>query len=351
MSHAKCLLSGQFGKEVSLKDESVRTLERQWAMLRSIPRAPRRISATELSVVLDELGFSVTKRTIERDLQNLATRFPLYLDDRSKPYGWSWMKDANFEFMPRLSVSQSVALLLAKLHLQKLLPISMHKDLQPLFDMAENEVAITGWKDWHRRTAVVPTSLSLIPPKFDAAILSTVQSALARRRRIEGMYRTKGSESAKSRQINPLGLLSRGPVIYLVCTLYDYSDIVHLAIHRLTNVKELPDDAIDPPGFDFVSHAKLAGSRFLSRGPIKLEVKMDRPAAEHLLETPLSKDQAWTALNDGEHVLIEATVEDDETLRWWLLGFADQLEVLQPDDLREFMRESTRHMAALYTMQ
>lgn len=331
-----------------MKDESLRTLERQWAMLRSIPRAPRRVSATELTTLMRDMGFEVTKRTIERDLQSLALRFPLYLDDRTKPYGWSWMKDANFEFLPRLSVSQSVALLLAKLHLQKLLPLSMHKDLQPLFDMAENEVAATGWKDWHKRTAVIPTSLSLIPPKCDAGVLAAVQSALARRRRIEGMYRTKGNESAKSRQINPLGLLSRGPVIYLVCTLYDYSDIVHLALHRLTDIKELPEDAIDPPGFDFASHIKSEGSKYLPRGPIRLELRMERPAAEHLLETPLSKDQTWTASGDSRHVAITATVEDDETLRWWLLSFADQLEVLQPDDLREFMRESASNTAALY---
>jgi len=189
-----------------LKDESIGTLERQWAMLRSIPRAPRRISATELTALMRDMGFKVTKRTIERDLQSLAVRFPLQLDDRSKPYGWSWMKNANFEFKPRLSVSQSVNLLLAKLHLKNLLPVSIYEDLQPLFDMAQNEVAGTGWKDWHNRTAVIPTTLALMPPKLDSAILATVQSALARKRRIEGLYRPKGSIPAKPRTIKPEGL-------------------------------------------------------------------------------------------------------------------------------------------------
>lgn len=332
-----------------MNDESTRTLERQWAMLRTIPRAPRRISASEICTLLRDFGFTVTKRTIERDLQSLATRFPLYLDDRARPYGWSWMKDANFEFMPRLSVSQSVALLLAKLHLQKLLPLSMHKDLQPLFDMAESEVSSTGWRDWHKRTAVIPTTLTLMPPRIDSEVLASVQSALARKRRIEGLYRTKGSNTAAKRQINPLGLLSRGPVVYLVCTLYGYQDILHLAVHRLSKVKELPDDAVDPPGFDFVRYTKTEGSRYHSRGPIKLVMRMDRPAAEHLLETPLSKDQTWTATHDGQHATIHATVDDDETFRWWLLGFADQLEVLQPHDLRHFMSETANNMAALYT--
>lgn len=295
-----------------------------------------------------DMGFEVTKRTIERDLQSLALRFPLYLDDRSKPYGWSWMKNANFEFMPRLSVSQSVTLLLAKLHLKNLLPVSIYEELLPLFDMAQDEVAGTGWKDWHKRTAVLPSTLALIPPKLDSDLLAAVQSALARKRRIEGLYRTKGSTTGKSRIINPLGLLSRGPVIYLVCSLYDYPDIVHLALHRLSKVKVLPDDTTSPPGFDFLSHIRSEGSRYSPRGPIRLKMRMERPAAEHLLETPLSKGQEWIPTEDGQCVAINATVEDDETLRWWLLGFADQLEVLQPAELRTFMRDSAVNMAAQY---
>jgi len=33
------------------------------------------------------------------------------------------------------------------------LPQSMQRDLKPLFDAAARELATTGWKDWHQRTA------------------------------------------------------------------------------------------------------------------------------------------------------------------------------------------------------
>lgn len=331
-----------------MKDESTRTLERQWAMLRTLPRAPRRITAMEVSDRLRDIGFDVTKRTVERDLQSLATRFPLILDDRSKPFGWSWMKDANFEFMPRLTVPQSVALTLAKLHLRTLLPLSMHQDLEPLFAIAEREVSATGWKDWHKRTAVIPATQALLAPKLNPEVLATVQSALARKRCLEGLYRAKGSEKSKTRLIHPLGLLSRGPVLYLICTLFDYQDIVQLAMHRLSEVNELPETLKEPDNFDFIAYSKSEGRRYFSRGSINLVLRFDPPAAEHLKETPLSKDQTWNLSNDGKHVDVTATIEDDETLRWWLLSFADQLEVVKPKNLRTFMAESAHNTSNIY---
>lgn len=93
------------------------TLMRQWEMLRMIPRAPRRISVRQILENLEPLGFKTSSRTIERDLQNLSTRFQLIADDSEKPFGWSWSREANFAFTPRLSISQSVALLLSHAHL------------------------------------------------------------------------------------------------------------------------------------------------------------------------------------------------------------------------------------------
>src|SRR3546814_14249923 len=88
-----------------MKEESSRTLARQWAMLRGIPRSPLRVTTGELEAKLADEGFAVSRRTLKRDLHGLSGLFPLELDDRVRPYGWSWAKGANFEFMPKLTNS------------------------------------------------------------------------------------------------------------------------------------------------------------------------------------------------------------------------------------------------------
>jgi predicted DNA-binding transcriptional regulator YafY len=47
-------------------------------------------------------------------------------------------------------------------------------------------------------------------------------------------------------------------------------------------------------------------------------------------------------------VLIEASVLDTPQLRWWLLGFGDAVEVVEPKSLRREFAEMSRAMASYY---
>jgi predicted DNA-binding transcriptional regulator YafY len=329
-----------------MQDEAGQTLARQWAMLRALPRAPRKATAGNLMQALADEGFVVSRRTIERDLHALSVQFPLLLDDRAKPYGWSWARDANFEFMPGLTPPQAVALLLAKAHLRALLPQAMRNDLAPVFEAAEAALRTSGWKDWHRRTAVLPTTLALRPPKIERAVLADVHTAIARGCCLSGRYRAKGDVDQRRMTIHPLGLLIRGPVQYLVCTLYDYTDIRQLAVHRLAATRLLPEPRRQPDGFEFQRYATEASS-FDANGTIRLVIRLEAPAAEHLRETPLSNDQTW-ALQSDDRVEITATVEDTAQLRWWLLAFGSQLEVMKPGGYRNQFANELRLAAGRY---
>jgi predicted DNA-binding transcriptional regulator YafY len=266
-------------------------------------------------------------------LINLSARFPLVVDESSKPFGWGWAKDANFEFAPRLSVAQGIALLLAQAHLRPLLPRHMLQELMPLFDVAERELASGAWRDWHQRTAVLPSMLTLLPPALDARVLDDVHEALALRRQLSAIYRSKGAKEGRPVTIHPLGLIQRGPVHYLACTLFDYTDVRQLAVHRISDTTVTKEQSYTPAGFDFATYAKTAG-RYETEGPIHLVVRFTAEAAEHLRETPLSPDQVITELDASPCVEVSATVLLDQTLRWWLKGFGSQAEVLEPKTLR-----------------
>lgn len=323
------------------------TVMRQWKMLQGIPRRPSKVTTAELEARLRDEGYEVSRRTIERDLHALSAEFPLELDDRSKPYGWSWAKNANFEFMPKLTSGQAVALLLARTHLRDLLPQSMSKELAPVFDAAMQTLIGSGWKDWHKRTAVVPMGIPHIPPKLSTEVLVAVQSALAHRRCLSAQYRTKGNSQAKTYKVNPLGLLSRGPVMYLVCTLFDYQDVVQLALHRMSSATETDERAKEPEGFDFQHYVKTEARRYGSGGPIKLVARFDFGAAEHLREMPISEDQVIFDLGSGR-VEISATVQDDELLLWWLRGFGGLAEVIEPSALRMQMAREAVLVSEIY---
>lgn len=112
------------------------TLFRQWLMLQALPRAPMRTTAADIAERLAGEGHRISKRSVERDLRALSEAFPIECDDRSKPYGWSWMRNAPSFSLPGMSPLQALVLKTAEVHLKGLLPASQLAELKPLFQQA-----------------------------------------------------------------------------------------------------------------------------------------------------------------------------------------------------------------------
>ena len=64
-------------------------------------------------------------------------------------------------------------------------------------------------------------------------MLNTVYGALLADRRLQCRYRPLDAEEDKNYLVNPLGLVVRDAVTYLVCTLWDYDHPIQLALHRI----------------------------------------------------------------------------------------------------------------------
>jgi predicted DNA-binding transcriptional regulator YafY len=62
------------------------TILRFLTMLQMLPRAPRKIDTATLERRLRDEGYTVTRRTIQRDLHQMARIFPLLCDER-RPAG------------------------------------------------------------------------------------------------------------------------------------------------------------------------------------------------------------------------------------------------------------------------
>jgi len=320
------------------------TLLRQLAMLQHIPQHPRQITARELTERVETEGFVVSKRTVERDLLTLSEIFPLISNERSRPYGWSWRKDAKAFALPGMSPLQALTLELAHDHLATLLPASLLGTLAPYFKCAEGVLSsgegVKKLASWRKKVAIVSSNQPLIPPDYSEEVIETVHSALLSERQIEISYKSREQGEIKSYPVHPLGIVQRGAVTYLVATLYDYTDIRLLAVHRIKSAQLLDQPAKPPKKFNLAQYISQGAFGFAESGEVKLVARFTVPAAEHLLETPLSHDQKIEP-DKPDWVRIEATVPDTAQLRWWLLGFSDQVEVLEPAALRgEFINMS-----------
>lgn len=73
---------------------STKTIVRLLRILWMLPRAPQKLTTRAIFARLRARGHAVTVRTVERDLQRLRLVVPIVLDDKHKPYGWSWDRHA-----------------------------------------------------------------------------------------------------------------------------------------------------------------------------------------------------------------------------------------------------------------
>jgi predicted DNA-binding transcriptional regulator YafY len=330
---------------------TVDTLARQWLLLSALPRAPQRITAGEIAQRLAHEGHPVSKRSVERDLQALSAAFPIECDDRSKPFGWSWQRDAPSFNLPGMSSLQAVVLMTAQVHLKDLLPANQLDELQPLFAQARRTLAATpvfeGQLAWPDKVAVAPTSQALLPPKVDSAVLVAVHEAVYMGRQLELEYLGRGQTESKQYTVHPLGLIQRGPVSYLAVRIGNYTDVRLLAAHRIQRATRLDVKAIAPRGFKIASMIPEVAAGFERGKSIRLVLRMADHAAIHLWETPLSVDQTISVADSDGFVELKATVEDTAQLRWWLLGFGDYVKVLRPVRLAKQLKVVHTHAANL----
>ena len=324
---------------------------RQWAMLKRIPQHPRQITARELTENLESEGFEVSKRTIERDLLSLSEIFPLLSNEKSRPYGWSWNKDAESFSLPSMSPVQALTLELAHDHLATLLPASLLATLAPYFKCAEGVLSsgdgVLKMASWRKKVAIVPPNQPLLPPDYPAEIIEAVHSALLTDQQLEISYTSRDQGETKTYPAHPLGLVQRGSVTYMVATLYDYTDVRMFALHRIKSAQVLELPSKKPENFELAEYIRQGAFGFEENGEIKLVLRFTAAAAEHLGETPLSLDQQITADIPG-WMLLQATVTDTAQLRWWLMAFGDQVEVLEPVDLREDFVDVSLSLQRIY---
>ena len=330
---------------------AVDTLARQWLMLSLLPRAPQRNTAGEVAQRLMHEGHPVSKRSVERDLQALSALFPIEADERSRPFGWSWQRDAPSFNLPGMSSLQAVVLLTAQTHLQGLLPANQLAELQPLFHQARRTLsaapAFDGQTSWPDKVAIAPTSQALLPPMIDNNILVTVHEALYLGRQLQLEYLGRGRTEPRHYAVHPLGLIQRGPVSYLAVRINDNTDVRLLAVHRIRQATKMDAKAVVPRGFKIASLIPEVAAGFDRGESIRLVLRMAEDSAIHLWETPLSRDQSISAAAEDGFVEVKATVEDTAQLRWWLLGFGDYLKVLKPAKLASDIRSMHARAASL----
>ncbi|MEW6167909.1 MAG: WYL domain-containing protein [Pseudomonadota bacterium] len=323
------------------------TVLRYWSMAQIIPRWPAALSTAEITERLQAEGYRCDKRTVERDLLKLSDIFNYGEVTEGRTNKWFYPAMAKVLEIPAMQQPCALVMAMAESYLQPLLPESTLRMVKPYFNRAEDVLQqaeqLGGWR---RRIQVVTPGLRLKAPGVEPAVQDAVYQAVLRGKQLQIDYSALGAGAPKPQLVHPQGLVLRDGVIYLVAAAWDYREARHYALHRMRKAECQEAAARTLPDFDFAAYVEREFSYPQSPSKLSLRLRAKSHLAAHLEERPLGDDQRIEA--EDESSIVTATVADTDELRWWLLSFGAQVEVLKPLKLRRELARKTAEMAAMY---
>lgn len=325
------------------------TLSRLLTLVQLIPQFPGRISTTAIFDKLTERGHRINARTVQRDLERLTQAFPIICHDQEKPYRWSLNSNLSLK---QLDAPSALALHLAETQVRKLLPQSVADQVNPLFAAAHQHLdglQHNGLADWAKIVRVLPNGKALQPAAIVENIWEQVTEALLNKQQLQVTYLSRSKEERKLLRLNPMGLVSRYTVTYLVAGVDGYSDPRQFALHRILVAERLEIPAQQPPDFnldDYIATGVFALQQSIEN--VELIADIHPQQAWLLNETPLSPQQKITPLPDSDWFRLQAAVPLDQETLWWIFGLNERIRVHAPQVWVDQIRESAARMCAFY---
>lgn len=315
------------------------TTARQWQVLSQLQRN-RWVGTTHVYEQLMMAGFDISLRTVQRDLNALAKRFPIEKNN-ANPQGWRWCDDAPLQSLPHMNLSQAVAFNMVEANLTQLLPPAILDELFPWFDLARRQLKNSKvTHSWIDRVRIEPATQPLIAPSIDLDSKDNIYHALFYQLQIQACYTRSNKSEASEYTLNPIAIIQRGVIIYLLATRTDDDEAIirTFALHRFASVELLETTAQTPDDFQLDSYLDAGSMGFahpqLSQLPDRgkntaIELHFTQQAGRSLTESKLSDDQTVTVNDDGT-LTVTATVNLTSQLVWWLRGFGKGLLATKP---------------------
>jgi predicted DNA-binding transcriptional regulator YafY len=312
----------------------------------------------------------VSERTIHRDMEALsAAGIPVYAE-RGAAGGWRMMEGYRADWTG-LRKNELLALLSSEPHrhltdlgfgaayeaaVLKVLA-SLSPSLRRDADYMRQRVYVDA-AGWHQSGDEVPC-------------LSILQEAVWEDRKLRFLYASGGESIANERVVNPLGLVLKGSLWYLVAA----RDEHELRTYRVSRIKDatlLEEPVVRPNSFDLAAYWERSVDRFRSELPHYSAHVLVHPSACTRLEQtryvqvakwrdaqmdgasspglqPLMQD-ADSERTDGSVIWREAEIEFNtlESACDILLGFGTKVRVLEPLELCEALLEAANNIVLAY---
>jgi len=320
-----------------LKDERTPRLERMMAIIQMM-YSRNGVSRKQLAE-----EFNIAERSIYRDIKDLRSAYyPIETDEVNKLYKIDksfGLRALHFTDDEAIALLQSVSALS-----QEGFPFSQALEIatEKLFvclsktkrNIIRHNLSIT--------TVVIPEPYALSRETYDALNQATLEKC-----QVKIIYNAAtSSQEILERTINPYGLIFKDRAWYLVAYCNTRKEVRVFRADRISTISVSPQKFTMPK--NFCLHTFFADSWSIEQGAVtQVRLRFVSEIADNVKKAKYHSSQKLTDLEDGS-VVFEVKVRGTWEITRWIMGFGPAVEVLEPAELREQVRELIAKAYSMY---
>ncbi len=173
-----------------------------------------------------------------------------------------------------------------------------------------------------------------------------LQEAIAKKQKVNIRYHSLFEGKDIELELCPYHLLYNQRAWYVVGLSSIHKSVRTFKLNRIREMKTLDQHFADDGDFDLSEYLGRAWSMMPEGRIYNVKLRFLPMVAQNVVEVQWHSTQKAVHNSDGS-VTMEFRVDGLGEIAWWILGYGDQVQVLQPAKLRQKIVETAKNMAKL----
>lgn len=318
-------------------------LARQWIIIQSLQTDSNGKTVSDLASILD-----CHTRTVYRDLEALQLAgFPIYNDREGKSTRWQLLESARLKGPIPFSLTELMALYFSRDLLQVLRGTVLFEAIETLFHKIQTTLPpeTEAYLSAFQQSVRVGSHPRQSAPT-QGAVFEEINQAISTHKVLSMEYFTMSRRRSGTRKVAPYRLWFFNGAFYLIAYCYKRTDIRVFAVDRIRSMTPT-DEIFDPPASPDMEGLMATSFGVFTGNPVTVRVRFTSRVAGYIQEKIWHHSQRLQPQLDGA-VIFESEVAGTQEIKYWIMRWGKEAEVLAPDRLRNEIRDEARAMAAFY---
>jgi predicted DNA-binding transcriptional regulator YafY len=318
-------------------------LGRQWRVLQTLIASKRGKSAAELA---DEL--ECHPRTVYRDLEALQIAgFPIYTDRQDGRSLWSLLDTVKHQIPIPFTLTELMALYFSRDMLKVFKDTQFHESLESLFRKVKSTLPPGSLEYLDQVEQILHVGLKPYKEygKF-REIINQVNEAALNRKRVEIVYFSLSQRKKTKRRLDPYRLWFFNGTFYLIGYCHLRKTMRIFALDRIRMLHQTEESFAVPEDFRLEDFLRSSFGVFQGE-PCRVRIRFAPEAAGYIQEKIWHESQKILPQKDGS-LIFEAEVAGTDEIKFWVMTWGANAQVLEPESLREEIRREAAVMLTRY---